>query len=136
MEESYYDTIIKGNNRWGGVVFSASPATEIVAPTGSVTIPFNDSLRVNIPLGVNVAKCELGGKSGTDIYVGVSPNSSHMLYNVIHGNNQLPVIMNKIVCDSHGGIEWCKWQTPREDIRWTISWSSEINTHTPDITDY
>lgn len=119
-----------------GVVFSASPATEIVAPTGSVTIPFNDSLRVNIPLGVNVVKCELGGKSGTDIYVGVSPNSSHMLYNVIHDNSQLPVIMNKIDCDSHGGIEWCKWQTPREDIRWTISWSPEINTHTPDITDY
>lgn len=103
-----------------------------------MTILPDDSRRVNIPLGVNVVKCEVDGISGTDIYVGVSPGLSHLLKNVIADNPMLPDITSRIVCDSHGGIEWCKWQIPREYIRITcvISWSPEINTHTPTVTDY
>lgn len=47
--------ILKGTI-WGGVTISASPATVSVPTTGSVTIPFSESLRVNIPLGVNVCQ--------------------------------------------------------------------------------
>ena len=129
----------------GGVTISASPAT-VSIPTGSIDIQEDETpLNFTVPTGITVLKVELwvGSNSNSKIaYVGVTPGSVHTIM-LQHGNSQLPVIPHAVVCTTHRhpnnnpitvyvviGIQDYQPMTAR------ISWSPEINTHTPTVTDY
>ena len=120
----------------GGVVFSASPATEIVIPTGGIAIESQDT--VTIPDGVTVIKVshyDLGV-----VYVGVIPNTKHTL--VLDWDMIRPgYYRTYIECLSHNlkylrDIITTEYDDQEPDPNFEVRWSPEINKQTPTITDY
>lgn len=104
----------------GGVTIIASPATEIVVPTGSVHVTNNTTFTV--PAGVKVIYVRMNNSN----YVGVTPNSRHTL-TWYYGSRTL------LRCDHKK--DWGTNNHPSKRDA-TISWSPEINKQTPTITDY
>lgn len=134
----------------GGVTFSASLAT-INIPTGSTN--FNYTGIFTPPKNVKVVKVRLYGIDyyGNEIdettFVGVTPSREYrltgelpyerqdeqeifymdaVLYNVVTGVNKLVYWIGETEYNADGA----------DPLSFTISWSPEINTHTPTVTDY
>lgn len=137
-------TTLKGTI-WGGVTFSASPAT-VSIPTGSVTITEKDNLysthTFTVPAGIKVVELRLTEYYSTygPIYIGVTPGSSHNLR--LYGRQWSQIRLYGVICGTHHDVEWGK-PIPYpisggylRFLNYIISWSPEINTHTPDYTDY
>lgn len=116
------------------MTFSASSATSSV-PTGSkvVTVDYGSIAEIAIPDGVRVVKV-------SDNYIGVTPNKKYDLIGWIpfihhEGEKGEPFLRN-----IHSGVYWDG--TSPEDypdtigVSYTVYWSSAINAHKPNITDY
>ena len=119
-------TSLKGTI-WGGVVFSASPAT-VSVPTGSTTISAGI---FTVPEGVNVIKLYIDHNI---VYVGVTPKTKHKI-NVItdvHGDEYFNI---QVYCVTHN-ITYMDIDSIDYIETVDISWSPEINKKTPTITDY
>lgn len=112
--------------------FTASAAT-VDVPTGSVTLSFN--MDFTVPAGVNVIKVNPQGSGRYVSYVGVTPGTKHHLQPFV-GHSQ-GMVGYGIKCTSHQDKYWIIFTIPAEvDIKYTLSWSPEINTHTPKVNDY
>lgn len=107
-------------------------------PTGSIVIYGRRNFTV--PNGVKIIQVsyDVGGIIG---YVGVTSGSQHTLESFTGGDAQ-PTTPHGVVCITHESsennyIEWVCIPLPHEaDPEYRLSWSPEINTHTPNITDY
>lgn len=133
----------------GGVTFSVSPAT-VSIPTGSVDLPYNQTIDFTVPTGIKVVALyqtlELGGEVSDNrpitstFYIGVTPGSSHKLTKYIHPTGNMNGTFFGVQCGTHNNVRWVDRGVPPlvyvVSLRYRISWSPEINTHTPDRTDY
>ena len=132
----------------GGLTISASPATATV-PTGSVDYIFTGEL--TIPQGIHVVKARLygmnyyGGSTDKTAFVAVTPNKKYRLMGIWpfeYSEEQTERFYTDelLINDTIGGVSWIGPSyydlTEFDDLKFTISWSPEINTHTPDVTDY
>ena len=123
--EEYYGYNDEGNNRGGGTTFSASPAI-VSVPTGETTIS-DSGQYFTFPNGVIVIK--VYSKSIPDFvsYVGITSGSQHTfkIYRDDVHSYSLVCIMDDV-----------NWLSDAETRAFVLSWSPEINTHKPDVTDY
>lgn len=144
-------TALKGTI-WGGVTFSATPAT-VSIPTGSINLPssYNQTIDFTVPTGIKVVALyqtlDLSGQvtdnsrhTISTFYIGVTPGSSHKLTNFFQGNpNTMAGTHFGVKCGTHNNA-WVGEGVPPlvfvVSVKYRISWSPEINTHTPDHTDY
>lgn len=98
--------------------------------TGSMTVPYKTNVTFTIPTGIKVIKVEhkqpLGDQNIITNYIGVTPGATHSL-------EWIKGILKflHLQCATHS-IEWTN--STLFDV--TLSWSPEINKHTPNITDY
>lgn len=115
--------------------FSVS-AAQVNVPTGTVQIDGNGVFTV--PTGVTVIKVshhDLGVA-----YVGVTPNTKHSLH--LDWDMNRPQHYNTYIrCDSHDVtylIDYIttEFEDQEPSLIFDVDWSPEINTHTPDVTDY
>ena len=102
---------------------------EFVVPTGLVNLPRHQTYTFVVPEGVKVIEVERYDytyEKYDNIYIGVTPGSTHVLYwNPSNANNR------GITCRSH-------------NIRWTtdlittgrLKWSPAINKHAVNVSDY
>lgn len=118
--------------------FTASAAT-VDVPTGSFIVYYPTDFTV--PAGVNVIKVNPEGGSSPTSYVGVTPGTRHHLETFTGGSSQ-PVTPHGVLCTSHRYsaskyICWLLFRLPYDvTLRYTLSWSPEINAMTPTVTDY
>lgn len=131
----------------GGVTFSASPAT-ISVPTGSVDFTHNG--KFTIPQGIHIAKARLYGmddysnKYDITKFVAVTPNKTYRLQGKLpyeQPNYQEKFYGDPLLLNRDSFVYWVGSvadddQDDADILKFTISWSPEINTHTPDVTDY
>lgn len=126
--------------------FTAS-AAQVNVPTNSVGFLFRGSFI--IPAAIRVVKARLYGVSDynehVDItkFVAVTPGKKYKLqgeYPYEYSEEQtekfygVPTLWNIT-----SNVEWIGEgvnSEDSEDLKFTISWSPEINNHTPDVTDY
>lgn len=113
--------------------FSATAAS-VAIPAGSqtVTVDYGSNANILIPNNVTVVSVDGG-------YVGVTPNKKYTVVGwtpfIQHTGDEYPSFLRSL-----SGVYWAG-EAPEDTpdtlpATFTISWSSEINTHTPDITDY
>lgn len=134
----------------GGVVFSASPAT-VSIPTDSVDFTYTGEF--TIPQGVHVVKARLYGTDGygnnydKTTFVAVTPNKKYKLigeWPYERPDEQERFYMDPVLYNSVTGtnkrVFWIgeteEYADGADSLDFIISWSPEINTHTPDVTDY
>ena len=72
------------------------------------------------------------------VYIGVTPGTLHNLKKYRGGVSQ--TVLLGVKCGAHDNVTWVMVGIPRtesvEGLDYIISWSPEINTHTPTVTDY
>jgi hypothetical protein len=118
--------------------FTATNAT-VNIPSGNTTVTVSgyNSASFTVPNGVKVVLVDAYGGDG--IYVGVTPNKTYSLGGwepLEHHTGDT----GEAFLQSGSGVYW--WGYPPDDFPdqarfgFVISWSPEINTHTPDVTDY
>lgn len=142
-------TTLKGTIR-GGVTFIASPAT-INIPTGSTN--FNYTGIFTPPPNVKVVKVRLygtdyyGNKIDETTFVGVTPSREYKLTGELPFERQdeqemfyMDAVLYNVVTGTNKLVYWIGVDEYNADgadpLSCTISWSPEINTHTPTVTDY
>lgn len=127
MEESYYVNNDEGNNRGGGVTFSASPAT-VNIPTGSkvVTVKHETSFSFTVPENIHILLID-NDANHNSIYVAVKPLTTHTYE---FGDSSWGAC--RFACKTHS----CGFFRAKTKTSLTISWSPEINTHTSEVYDY
>ena len=91
-------------------------------PTGEYNMSHNEPYTLKVPAGVKVIK--IVGTSKGDVYVGVSPGSTHTLIYHTH------FLKGYLQCQNHNTY-WV-----RSSFTGRLQWSPEINKETPTITDY
>lgn len=99
---------------------------------------YGDSVNFTVPAGVRVLAITTAGAFGkVPKYVGVTPGSVHRFtvtrkhYYRPHGGYPYNYYLK---CATHG--DKVLRSHGRTSSHFTISWSPEINTHTPKATDY
>lgn len=113
--------------------FSATAAS-VAIPAGSqtVTVDYGSNANILIPNNVTVVSVDGG-------YVGVTPNKKYTVVGwtpfIHHTGDEYPSFLRSL-----SGVYWAG-EAPEDTpdtlpATFTISWSSEINTHKPDVTDY
>lgn len=110
---------------------------EAAVPTGNIIIEGADTFIV--PSGINVI--EIYSDALDDVvYVGVTPNTTHSIYMDMVQILGVRWVIN-VRCSSHNKTYVSKHvvvddeeEEPSTTMR--ISWSSEINKHAPNVTDY
>lgn len=143
--EEYYVNNIEGNNR-GGLTFTASPASEIVIPTGYLineTNTYDITRTITIPNGVKVI--EVYAEGGTDNQV----ESERVLINVSSDNKSWYGSSDNynVIIRGYVGVTPNKRYTVTMRIHsrlddtaiaysYYIKYSPEINKKTPTVTDY
>lgn len=92
------------------------------------------AVNFTVPAGVRVLKVD-NAHHGVVTYVGVTPGSVH---NLKVTASRSGVFRNyRLACMTHNkGYNNVNGQCFNEDHHFFISWSPEINTHTPNNTDY
>ena len=123
----------------GGVINSnktinATSAVKREVPTGRVHVGGENIFIFTVPAGIKViaVMTPTTDYGQHPIYIGVIPNSVHKLkWRVKYGVNTDTFYLE---CLSHNKIQWAVNQDYYFDA--TLYWSPEINTHTPDVTDY
>lgn len=110
---------------------------EAGVPTGNIII--DGSATFIVPLGINVIEIYIDALDAV-VYVGVTPNTTHSIYmdmtQIGHFRWAINVMCsshNKTYVSSHVSVD-DDGEEPNATMR--ISWSSEINKHTPKVTDY
>lgn len=113
--------------------FSATAAS-VAIPAGSQTVTVDYGERASILIPNNVTVVSVGGR-----YVGVTPNKKYTVVGwtpfIYHTGDEYPSFLRSL-----SGVYWAG-EAPEDTpdtlpATFTISWSSEINTHKPDVTDY
>lgn len=113
--------------------FSATAAS-VAIPAGSQTVTVDYGERASILIPNNVTVVSVGGR-----YVGVTPNKKYTVVGwtpfIHHSGDYYPSFLQSL-----SGVYWAG-EAPEDTpdtlpATFTISWSSEINTHKPDVTDY
>lgn len=98
--------------------------------TGSMIVEYETNVTFTVPTGIKVIevkyKSPLGEQHIMTKYIGVTPRATHSLAWV-----QAALKFRKLQCATHS-IAWAS--TALHDV--TLSWSPEINKHTPTVTDY
>lgn len=85
-----------------------------------------------VPAQIHVLHAQISHDGKTDnVYVGVTPNKTYTLY--IQASVFIVVAGHHISGDKY--FPWYK-SAGKSPATLTISWSSEVNTHTPDVNDY
>jgi hypothetical protein len=122
--------------------FTASEAVVKSVPTGEMIIYSTTTL--HIPDGVKVVEVTSNYPSVTGknsgIYIGVSENADYTLEVIQHQQNA--TCFRLLLCNGKSNKTWYMIGSYPVSIissktpRYTISWSKEINTHTPDVEDY
>lgn len=111
---------------------------EVGVPPGNTII--EGSGKFIVPSGINVIKLYIDALNDA-VYVGVTPNTTHSIYmDLEHLGHFLWEI--DVICYSHNRayvsrnlrVDDGDEEEPSTVMR--ISWSSEINKHAPDVTDY
>ena len=113
---------------------NANPATLIV-PTGSIELSYDGgAVNFTVPAGVRVLKVDNAYHSVIK-YVGVTPGSVHKLQVTRHVRGWGH--MYRLNCITHDKeYNGVNGKCFNKDHHFVISWSPEINTHSPDVTDY
>lgn len=115
--------------------FSVS-AAQVNVPTGTVQIDGNGVFTV--PTGVTVIKVRHSDLGVA--YVGVTPNTKHSLH--LDWDMSRPQHYDTYIrCDSHDvtyltDFLMMEFDDQEPSLSFYVDWSPEINTHTPDVTDY
>ena len=131
----------------GGVVtISASPAT-VSVPIGSVDFTYIGEF--TIPQGIHIVKARLygmddyGNKYDITKFVAVTPNKTYRLQGELPyewPDNQEKFYGDPLLLNRDNFVCWVGsadvYLDSADSLRFTISWSPEINTHTPNVTDY
>ena len=116
------------------MTFSASGATSSV-PTGSqrITVDNGNLAEITIPDGVRVV--EVSGN-----YIGVTPNKKYELTGWIpfihHSDDEGEPFLRNAYSDVYWDGTSPKDYPDTKSVSYTVYWSSAINAHKPDITDY
>ena len=137
-------TALKGTIWGGGVVFSASPATEIVIPTGYLAkevVYYKTTKTITIPNGVKVielyASCHAYDSHVDEAFVSIDVSSNNKQWysngdiNSVESTEYIGVTPNKqytvtVVADGEGEYQGYFY----------IKYSPEINNKTPMVYDY
>ena len=104
-------------------------------PSGSIsetTTSGNKKFNFTVPPQINVLRAQIShdGKTAT-VYVGVTPNKKYTLY-----IQSLGFFISAGHFISDGNVVLWYRGAGKAPATLTISWSSEVNTHTPDVNDY
>lgn len=105
-------------------------------PTGSIIIAGSDTFTV--PSGINVIAIYIDALDDV-VYVGVTPNTTHSIYMDMTQRGHFRWNI-QVMCSSHNktyvsrNVTTDDGEAPSVIMR--ISWSSEINKHAPNVTDY
>lgn len=110
---------------------------EAGVPTGNIIIYGADTFIV--PSGINVIEIYIDALDAV-VYVGVTPNTTHSIYMDMEQIGHFRWWIN-VMCSSHNRIYVSSDITVDDDGEepsgtMRISWSSEINKHAPNVTDY
>lgn len=110
---------------------------EAGVPTGNIII--DGSATFIVPSGINVIEIYIDALDAV-VYVGVTPNTTHSIYMDMEQIGHFRWGIN-VRCSSHNKTYVSSHVTVDEDgeepsIIMRISWSSEINKHAPNVTDY
>lgn len=110
---------------------------EAGVPTGNIII--DGAATFIVPSGINVIEIYIDALDAV-VYVGVTPNTTHTIYmdmeqighfhwgiNVRCSSHNKTYVRRRVIVDEDG-------EEPSVTMR--ISWSSEINKHAPNVTDY
>lgn len=106
-------------------------------PTGNIII--DGSATFIVPSGINVIEIYIDALDAV-VYVGVTPNTTHSIYMDMTKIGHFRWGIN-VMCSSHNKTYVSKNVSVDDDTEepspvMRISWSSEINKHTPNVTDY
>lgn len=92
-----------------------------------------------VPAGIRVLKVE-NSYHGIIKYVGVTPGSVHRLEVERYSHNKyhhVDLYCYRLICVSHSKkYNDVNNKCSNDQHSFRVSWSPEINTHTPDVTDY
>ena len=127
--------------------FTAS-AAQVNVPTDSADFLYTGEL--TIPTMVHVVKARLygmddyGNKTDITKFVAVTPGKKYRLQGLLpyeYSNEQTEKFyQDPLLFNSENWVCWIgsfpNDLDEKDSLKFTISWSPEINTHTPDITDY
>lgn len=128
----------------GGVINgdkTINATSAILIPTGSIEIENNEVSYTyfTVPAGIRVLKVE-NSYHGIIKYVGVTPGSVHRLKVERYSHNKyhhVELYCYRLICVSHSKkYNDVNNKCSNEQHSFRVSWSPEINTHTPDVTDY
>lgn len=116
------------------MTFSARSAT-LSVPAGSkvVTVDYGENAWITIPNNIRVVKV-------ADNYIGVTPNKEYTLTGWIPFIKHEGVEGEPFLRNAHSDVYW-DGTSPMDypdtmRVSYTVYWSSAINAHKPDITDY
>lgn len=116
----------------GGGVFQVRKQA---IPSGSIAETTTRGLKYfnfTVPAQIHVLHAQISHDGNTyNVYVGVTPNKTYKLF--IDSVFLMIVVGHEISEDND--LIWYK-SGGYAPVTLTISWSSEINTHTPDVNDY
>lgn len=112
---------------------------KVAVPTGEKLI--STSATFTVPMGITVLELEYDTEVSDNVYVGVTPGSTHkLLIDTAEGTEETQYSVD-VFCDTHkklwGNFSW--WGepylgSPSESV--IIRWSPEINKKSPTRTDY
>ena len=113
---------------------NANPATLII-PTGSIEMGYHDGyVNFTVPAGIRVLKVDNPHHRVTK-YVGVTPGSVHKF--IVQSRRVNKKSRYHFICSTHKKIyNNAKNGCTNKNHHFYVSWSPEINTHTPDVKDY
>lgn len=119
----------------GGLTISASPAT-VNVPTGNWGGTIGDYFNTSTLMGTNVFKVKLVVDNDTYTrYVGITLGSIHTIRAIPQHISPSDAVY-RVVCDTHTKAYIQVMGRTGASCSFYISWSPEINAHTPDVTDY
>lgn len=115
------------------MTFSASAAS-VAIPTGSIDVSYQ-TVNFTVPAGITVLYM---GNRYFEIYVGVTPNTTHGLWYDEYYRDDVDgeVYEIEVVCEQHGRIYSTLEETTDLPGYVTVKWSPEINKHPVDVKHY
>ena len=118
----------KGDGSVFQVKIEATPSGSISETTTKGSKQFN----FTVPAQIHVLHAQISHDGKTsNVYVGVTPNKTYTLYI----QSFIGFIAAGHYISEENVIIWYR-EVGKAPATLTISWSSEINTHTPDVNDY
>ena len=109
---------------------------EAGVPTGHIIV--DEAITFIVPSKIHVIKIYIAALNAA-VYVGVTPNTTHSIYIYMRQVASVRWEIN-MMCSSHNTLYVSSRVATAENeepsMTMEISWSPEINKHTPNVTDY